>query len=80
MIRRWISVAETSEYLGITEAAVRQLLYRRRLAYTKLGKTVRIDKHAIDRDLEIGLRPVLEEPGQHTARAGTKAGRATRSR
>jgi hypothetical protein len=36
----------TSSYLGITEAAVRQLIYRRRLAYTKLGKTVRIDKHA----------------------------------
>lgn len=52
---RWISVRETSQYLGIHEITVRRLIDRGEIFAAKVGRSVRIDKIKLDEKLERGL-------------------------
>jgi excisionase family DNA binding protein len=38
--RRYLTVGETAEYLGLTEAAVRMLRQRERIPFHKVGRRV----------------------------------------
>ena len=52
--KRWLSVAEAGEYLGCSAKAVYARIDRRRIpseAVRRIGRTVTIDRFALDRSL-----------------------------
>ncbi len=46
--KRWMTVNEAAEYLGLTTKAVYNRVHMRRIPYTKLGGSLRFDKEAIE--------------------------------
>jgi excisionase family DNA binding protein len=50
--RRWMTVAECARYLGISETAVRRRIARGRIPTKRQGRSVLIDRQALDRELE----------------------------
>lgn len=48
-MRRLLTAAEAAEYLGRTEGAVRQLVYRREIPFVKQGRVLRFDVRELDR-------------------------------
>jgi len=52
MERRWISVHEVSEYLGIHEVTARRLIDRGEIPAAKIGRNIRIDKKRLDERLQ----------------------------
>jgi len=50
--RRWMSVAETADYLDTTEVAIRRRISRGRIVVKRMGRSVLIDRLALDRELE----------------------------
>ncbi|HOL95990.1 MAG TPA: helix-turn-helix domain-containing protein [bacterium] len=46
--RRWMTVKEIAEYLGLTTKAIYNRVHMRRIPYSKLGGSLRFDKEAID--------------------------------
>ena len=50
--KRWLSVAEAAAYLGITEVAVRSRMKRGRVPLKHHGRSVLIDRVALDREIE----------------------------
>jgi len=55
MEKRWVSVRETSRYLGIHEITVRRLIDRGEIPAAKIGGSIRIDKIKLDEKLGYGL-------------------------
>jgi excisionase family DNA binding protein len=50
--KRWLSVTETAEYLGISAKAVRCRIDRGTLPYTRQGRQLLIDRKELDQQLE----------------------------
>jgi len=55
MRKRWISVRETAEYLGIHSVTCRRLVNRGQIPACKIGGSVRIDLKSLEEKLEQGL-------------------------
>ena len=55
-----LTVEETAELLGVKEATVRVWMARRKLAYTKLGRSVRIPREAVEELVRHGMVPAAE--------------------
>ena len=49
--KRWMTVAGCAEYLGISEVAVRRRITRGRIPTVRQGRSVLIDREALDREL-----------------------------
>jgi excisionase family DNA binding protein len=50
--KRWMSVRETADYLGVSEAAVRRRILRGRIPVKHHGRAVLVDRVALDRKIE----------------------------
>lgn len=50
--KRWMTVEETGQYLGISPGAVRHRIARGSIPYTRQGRSLLIDRAALDRQLE----------------------------
>jgi excisionase family DNA binding protein len=50
--RRGLTVQEAAKYLSTTVPAIRQLIYRRELAFVKIGKRHIIDRQDLDKWIE----------------------------
>jgi excisionase family DNA binding protein len=57
-----LTIAEFAHALGVTPACVRRWVLERRIAYTKLGRLVRIFATEADRLIAEGMRPA--RPGR----------------
>jgi excisionase family DNA binding protein len=49
---RLLTAAEAGEYIGRTEGAVRQLIFKQDLPVVRTGRCVRIDRKDLDRWIE----------------------------
>jgi excisionase family DNA binding protein len=54
------SLAQAAEELGITVNTLRAWIYRRKIAYTKIGRCVRVSDETIRRIIDRGSVPALE--------------------
>ena len=57
--KRWFTVEECAEYLGLTKRAVYNMVHRREIPFSKLGERVRFDRQSLDEGLAqntVGLR------------------------
>jgi len=52
MERRWISVRECAEYLGLHLKSIYNLIYQGHIPATKIGGSIRIDRKKLDQLLE----------------------------
>ncbi len=52
--RRLLTVAEAAEYMNVSERFIRDLIFAKRIPYTKLGKFVRIVEADLDAFIEAG--------------------------
>jgi excisionase family DNA binding protein len=52
-----LTVAETAELLHVKESTIRAWIARRKLAYTKLGRSVRIPEDAVEQLVRDGMVP-----------------------
>lgn len=50
--KRWMSVAETADYLGVSEVAVRRRISRGRIPAKYQGRSLLVDRVALDRRIE----------------------------
>lgn len=55
---KWLTSREAVEYLRLPSlGALRQLVFRRRIPYSKLGKSLRFNRQDLDRYLESSAIP-----------------------
>lgn len=50
--RRWLNVKECAGYLGISETAVRRRISRGRIPVRRQGRSVVVDRAALDAEIE----------------------------
>jgi excisionase family DNA binding protein len=50
--KRWLTVREAADYLGLSEVAVRARMKRGRIPVRHNGRSVAIDRQALDRLIE----------------------------
>lgn len=50
--KRWMTVAETAAYLGVSEPAVRHRIARGRVPAKRQGRALLVDRVALDRRIE----------------------------
>lgn len=50
--KRWMTVKETAAYLGVSEMAVRHRIVRGRVPFKRQGRSVLVDRVALDREIE----------------------------
>jgi len=50
--KRWLTTRETAEYLGVAEGAVRRRIFRGRIPTKRQGRSVLVDRVALDRQIE----------------------------
>ena len=55
------SLPQAAEQLGVTVNCLRGWIYRRAVAYVKVGRAVRISDETIQRIIDRGTMPALEE-------------------
>jgi excisionase family DNA binding protein len=60
MQRQLLSVPQFAEALGVTVSCIRRFLLERKIAYTKVGRLVRIPASEVDRLITEGMRPARE--------------------
>ena len=49
---RWFKRAEAAEYLGVTQRTITSWVKERRIPFTRIGRSVRFDRLALDKQLE----------------------------
>jgi excisionase family DNA binding protein len=55
---KWLTSREATEYLRLPSVgALRQLVYRRRIPFSKMGRSLRFNRRELDRFLEISTYP-----------------------
>ncbi|WP_263375552.1 helix-turn-helix domain-containing protein [Granulicella aggregans] len=54
------SLPQAAEELGITVNTLRAWVYRRKIAYVKVGRSVRVSEETIQRIIDRGTIPALE--------------------
>ena len=47
--RRFLSVKDVSDYTGLAEGTIYNMVYQRRIPFTKLGGSVKFDRHRLDK-------------------------------
>lgn len=52
--RRWVSVREASQVLGLSEKAIRGRAERGHIGVKRMGRSVLVDLASLDRELENG--------------------------
>jgi excisionase family DNA binding protein len=57
------SLAQAAEELGVSINTLRAWVYRRRIPYIKIGRSVRVSEETIQRIIDRGSIPALEERG-----------------
>jgi excisionase family DNA binding protein len=62
--RRWFTVAQTAEYLGVSERAIRARIARGRIPVRKQGRSLLVDREALDRLIEAGRAVEDSEDGR----------------
>lgn len=55
--KRLVAAAEAAEYIGVTEAAIRSLAYRRTIPFVHVGRLLRFDLRALDRYIDANTVP-----------------------
>jgi excisionase family DNA binding protein len=50
--RRWLSIRETSEYVGLSVGCVYELCLAKKLPSCRIGRNWRVDKLKLDEDLD----------------------------
>jgi excisionase family DNA binding protein len=58
---RLMPLSEAAQELGVTVACLRSWIYRRAIAYTKVGRCVRISADTVQKIIARGTIPALEE-------------------
>lgn len=58
------TLPQAAEQLGVTVKCLRGWIYRRTIDYVKIGRAVRIKDETIERIIERGARPAIEEAAQ----------------
>jgi excisionase family DNA binding protein len=58
---KMLTVAKCAEQTGLKEPTIRLWMAQRKIAYVKLGRSVRIPQAEIDRLIQQNTVPVLEE-------------------
>ena len=56
-----LSVPEAAEALGVQPATIRSWIYRRRVVYVRVGRSVRVPESEIARIITAGTVPALPE-------------------
>ena len=56
-MEKLLSVKETAEVLGCSEAAIRKWLYQKHLPCVKVGRLTRLRSEDVDRVASVGLHP-----------------------
>ena len=54
LTRRLLTAAQAGEYIGRTETAIRQMIYKKQLPVVRIGGTVRIDVLDLDEVINNG--------------------------
>jgi len=54
-----LTVPQVAERLNLAEVTLRKRLARREIAYTKIGRAVRIAESEVDRIIQAGMVPAL---------------------
>lgn len=57
------TLLQAAEQLGVTVNCLRGWIYRRSIPYTKIGRAVRISDETIQRIIDRGAMPALEDRG-----------------
>jgi excisionase family DNA binding protein len=55
------TLPQAAEQLGISVKCLRSWIYRRAIPYTKIGRAVRISDETIQRIIDRGTMPALED-------------------
>jgi len=55
-----LTVPQVAERLNLAEVTLRKRLARREIAYTKIGRAVRIAESEVDRIIQAGMVPALD--------------------
>jgi excisionase family DNA binding protein len=58
---RLVALPEAADRLGVTVSTIRAWIYRRSVAYVKVGRSVRLSEATIESIIERGARPALEQ-------------------
>jgi excisionase family DNA binding protein len=56
-----MSLSQAAEELGVTVNTLRSWVYRRKISYIKIGRAVRISDETIQRIIDRGTMPALED-------------------
>jgi excisionase family DNA binding protein len=59
--QRRLNVTDAADYLGVRPATIRQWVWRRQIDTVRIGRCVRIPQEALDRIIERGTTPAVEE-------------------
>jgi excisionase family DNA binding protein len=54
--RRWLTPEEAGVYLGVSAGAIRKRITRGKIRYTRIGRRLLVDRHALDVELERDVR------------------------
>ena len=55
-----LSIPDAAAYLGVRPSTIRQWVWRRKIDTVRIGRCVRIPQAALDRVVERGTLPALE--------------------
>ena len=58
---RLLSLPQAAEELGITVNTIRAWIYRRKIAFVKIGRSVRVSEETVQRIIDRGSVPALED-------------------
>jgi excisionase family DNA binding protein len=61
MESRLMSLPQAAEQLGVTVNTLRAWVYRRKIGYTKIGRSVRVSEATIQQIIDRGTMPALED-------------------
>ena len=63
MEKRYLTVEDAAAYLGISVTGIRGRIRRRTIPFSRLGRSVRLDKAALDRWVQRETVDGTREPG-----------------
>jgi len=58
---RLMALPQAAQELGVTVACLRSWIYRRAVPYVKIGRSVRISAETVQKIIDRGTIPALEE-------------------
>lgn len=61
--QRLLTIREASERLGLRESTLRKWVLQKRIAYCKLGRSVRLPANAVEKMIRESYREAIAEGG-----------------